>query len=65
MACENGMKTRTFTGSEPGAVIKAVNDWLGATTGVSIKDTETRELTDPQTGAVRIEFDVRYEQSAP
>jgi len=33
------MKTKTFTGNAPAAVIKAVNDWLAAETGVTIRHT--------------------------
>jgi hypothetical protein len=62
---ENGMKTKTFTGNAPDAVIKAVHDWLSGQSGVAIRHTETRERPDPDTGAPVIEFEVQYEQAAP
>ena len=44
------MKTKIFTGNGPDAVIKAVNDWLAAESGVTIRHTETREeAADPGT----------------
>jgi hypothetical protein len=60
---ENGMKTKTFTGNAPGAVIKAVNDWLVGETGVTIRRTETRE-TEPQDGSARLTFEIWYDQDA-
>ncbi len=59
------MKTRIFTGNGPDAVIKAVNDWLAAESGVTIRHTETREeAADPATGAPVIRFEIHYEQEA-
>jgi len=58
------MKTKTFTGNAPAAVIKAVNDWLSGETGITIRDTRTREdATDPKTGAPVIAFEIHYEQT--
>ena len=60
----NGMKTKTFTGNAPAAVIKAVNDWLAAETGVTIRHTQTREdAVDPDTGAPMIRLEIQYEQT--
>jgi hypothetical protein len=57
------MKTKTFTGNAPGAVIQAVNDWLSGETGVIIRHTETRnDAVDPQTGVALIRFQVHYDQ---
>jgi len=58
------MKTKTFTGNAPAAVIKAVNDWLSVETGVTIRHTQTREdAVDPKTGAAIIAFEIHYEQT--
>ena len=57
------MKSKTFTGEGPDAVIKAVNEWLAGETGVSVRNTETRQ-GDPATGAPRITFEVWYDQDA-
>jgi hypothetical protein len=57
-----GNKTKVFTARAPGAVIKAVNDWLAGETGVTIRHTETRERPDPATGAPLIEFEIQYDQ---
>ncbi len=58
------MKTKTFTGNAPAAVIKAVNDWLSGETGVTIRHTETREdAVDPKTGTTVIAFEIHYEQT--
>jgi hypothetical protein len=59
---KNGMKTKIFTGNGPDAVIKAVNDWLAAESGVTIRHTETREKTAD--GAPTIRFEIHYEQEA-
>jgi hypothetical protein len=57
------MKTKTFTGNAPGAVIQAVNDWLSGETGVIIRHTETQDdAVDPKTGTPMIRFQVHYEQ---
>jgi hypothetical protein len=57
------MKTKLFTGNASDAVIKAVNDWLSGETGVTIHHTETRNTSDPGTGAAVIEFEIQYEQA--
>jgi len=64
-ARKNGMKTKIFTGDGPDAVIKAVNAWLAAESGVTIRHTETREeVADPATGAPAIRFAIHYDQEA-
>ena len=58
------MKSKTFSGDGEAAIIKAVNDWLSGETGISVRNTETRhEPPDPVTGAVRITFEVWYDQA--
>ena len=58
------MKTRTFTGNEAAAVIKAVNDWLSRETGITVLRTQTRkDAVDPMTGATVIAFEIHYEQT--
>jgi hypothetical protein len=62
---KTGMKSKTFSGPEPGVIIKAVNDWLAGETGIAIRHTETRPVRiDPATGAASITFEVWYDQDA-
>jgi hypothetical protein len=56
------MKSKTFRGDGPPAIIKAVNDWLAGETGVKIQRTETHEA-DLKT-ATPMTFEVWYEQDA-
>ena len=59
------MKSRTFSGDGPAAIIKAVNDWLAGETGIAIRHTETRPAqTDPVTGATLLTFEVWYEENS-
>ncbi len=59
---EFDMKSKVFNGEGP-AIIKAVNGWLAADTGISIRHTETRDApADPVTGASRMRFEVWYDQ---
>jgi hypothetical protein len=37
------MESKTFTGDSAAAVIKAVNDWLNAETGITVRRTENHE----------------------
>ena len=56
------MKSKTFQGDGPPAIIKAVNNWLAGETGVKVVRTETREA-DPQAGTP-MTYEVWYEQNA-
>jgi hypothetical protein len=57
------MKSKSFSGEGPDAIIKAVNDWLAGQTGVAIRHTETRhDPPDAATGAPRMTFEVWYDQ---
>jgi hypothetical protein len=57
------MKSKSFSGDGPDAIIKAVNAWLAGETGVSVRHTETRqEPADAATGAPRMTFEVWYDQ---
>ena len=59
------MKSRTFSGDGPAAIIKAVNDWLAGETGITIRDTQTRtEAADPVTGIAPTTFEVWYEEDS-
>ena len=58
---EISMKSKTFSGDGPAAVIKAVNDWLGGKSGVTVRHTETREA-NPEEGTARLTFEVWYDQ---
>ena len=58
------MESKTFSGSGPDTIIKAVNDWLAGETGVSIRHTETRrEPVDSATGTSRMTFEIWYDRS--
>jgi hypothetical protein len=57
------MKSKTFSGDGPAAIIKAVNDWLAGETGIKVRKTETHE-PDPETGAQQLTFEVWYDQDA-
>jgi hypothetical protein len=60
-----GMKSKSFSGDGPNAIIKAVNDWLAGESNVSIRHTETRhDPADPATGAARMTFEIWYDQDA-
>jgi len=56
------MKSKTFQGDGPPAIIRCVNDWLAGETGVRVVRTETREA-DPKT-ATPMTYQVWYEQDA-
>ena len=59
-----GLKSKTFSGDSEAAIIRCVNDWLAGETGVKVRDTQTRhEPPDPVTGAVRITFEIWYDQA--
>lgn len=58
------MESKTFSGTGPDAIIKAVNDWLAGERGVSIRHTQTRqEAADPVSGSPRMTFEVWYDRS--
>jgi hypothetical protein len=59
---KTGMKSKTFHGDGPPAIIKAVNDWLAGETGVKVVRTQTQDA-DPKT-ATPMRFEVWYEQDA-
>jgi hypothetical protein len=59
------MKSKTFSGDGPDAIINAVNGWLAGERGISVRHTETRnDPPDPMTGAARMTFEVWYDQDA-
>ena len=54
------MKSKTFRGDGPPAIIKAVNDWLAGETGIAVRRTETRP-PEPRPGEP-VEFCIWYDQ---
>ena len=55
------MKSKTFRGDGPPAIIKAVNDWLAGETGIKVVRTHTLEA-DPKTDTP-MTYEVWYEQT--
>ncbi len=52
------MKSKSFSGDDSAAIIRAVNDWLAGERGVVIRDTQTI----PAAGTAPMTFRVWYEE---